>query len=43
MEKFNMHNDNSNCTSDTDSQDGDNQFLIDFIFDKCKFQNGKDN
>lgn len=33
MEKIDTYNIDSNCSSDTDSQDYENQFLFDFIFD----------
>jgi hypothetical protein len=40
IEKNNIHKSNSNCSSDTDSEEEeDNQFLLDFIFNKSKFEN----
>ena len=39
IEKINLHKSNSNCSSDTDSEEDENQFLLDFIFNKSKFEN----
>lgn len=39
MENFNIHNPNSNCGSDTESEIEDNKVLFDFIFDKSKSEN----
>lgn len=36
MEKFNNHNSESNCNSDTESLDGENDLLYEFIFGKNK-------
>jgi hypothetical protein len=37
MEKFNNHNSESNCDSDTESAAGENDLLYEFIFGQHKF------
>ena len=41
MEKnFNTHEIDSNCSSDTDSQDDENYMLFNFLLDNCNKENG---
>ena len=42
MEKFNIHNSESICNSDTESADGENDLLYEFIFGPQKIKNTPD-